>query len=1123
MLERASTCLETSGRQLFRAPKRCLRTRRMLHSSFWHHGASDLILPVWWASAPILHDGSGDAASTARHHDGPLLDFLYPEKTLALIRRMSSYGKESRDARRRPMHGSRVRQYSTAQGLPGEDDGVADLELVEAREEMEDILLRTTADLALKEIVEYNTPGKQLLALELYTEIAGKGPHVEPGMQTKLLRYLANGGMSRIASRVLPIFDSTPVSNRQPSSYRAAIAAYIALKMVGPAIQLFEEAAMRFNEPRLGDELQIGTDIVLGLTVQDDQWDLSLRVFRTFLRQAASLGLDVRSWTYEGNRIEFKTIWGQVADLPDMVEHWQSLLDHVRQFRHELIQTREDKLSLRLFMTGFLPPVMNEVLHTPEPDEDYIWEFFVNIFSDLRSVDLVNGELYEYAIRTMITDIPRYQEYTNKPKLFFELYRQYRQQWAEGVKPRPSRNLIHRLMVQLGKNDGMGRIEQLVKDLRDMYPSSPLNFPTLAYLIHGHAKDGNADRVHEYLNIMLSKYQDQVDLRHLQALLYVYARRIDVPGTIEQFKRINTEFGRIPDIACWNTLLLAFTRADDLDGALECFNNCLESGITPDVYTFGPMLDLCAKRGDVEAFEALFSRAKQLKVPVETDVRARSGYIQAFLNAGDPEGAEAILNGMVQDWHAGILRGHALTHSWNLVLSWYGVQNELEKSRRVYKQMVDLNIPLDTWTYASLMRALVSAHQTDAAYKILRVTMPLNKIRSYAFHYAIVITGFLNERQYHKAKKAHQRMKIRKLKQTPSSRQASLLTVGVEELRKLREQRVEDPKVRLIEVEQQLRESLMGDYGMENAHDQPSHRRYIDSPELSNIPESYFALVIMLYTTRGAYDICKQLFETASKSKSANDPYEAPIALLTAIMETHWRAKEYADVERCWELARSEANRLVKTFQQAMHPEPPAPEFDSITDPQVRERFESSRIATNRRQILFKASRIYIRSLLEQPDPNAIQVAQRTILSLLTHGFIIDNLTWNEYIRTLALRGHLIDAFSACETYLMPQFPGWAVLNPTYIRKFRQGYPWIEVRYFDIKKQSILPRYKTVVVLAAAWAQVKRDEANGLGYNPTLGRWAREVLEQVAPNTLRAIETMPRTGDRLQELFLKDT
>ena len=80
----------------------------------------------------------------------------------------------------------------------------------------------------------------------------------------------------------------------------------------------------------------------------------------------------------------------------------------------------------------------------------------------------------------------------------------------------------------------------------------------------------------------------------------------------------------------------------------------------------------------------------------------------------------------------------------------------------------------------------------------------------------------------------------------------------------------------------------------------------------------------------------------------------------------------------------------------------------------------------------------------------------------------------------------------------------------------------MELRHHEVKRQSVLPRYKTLVTLAAVHARVRRDEANGVGFNPSLGGWIREVLEEIAPLTVRAIETMPRTGDALQKQYLND-
>jgi pentatricopeptide repeat-containing protein PET309 len=1091
----------------------------MLHSSFWHHGASDLALPSWWAASASLDHATGDVdhlgrgRATTRSHEGPLLEFLYPEETLALIRRLSKYGADAVEVRRRGLLGVGARRYSTSQWQPSREEPVDDLEAIQAKEEREELLLQSTPDEALRKLLWSSKRGKQELAWQLYSASTDATPPAT--FLCDLLDYLGDSDFVRTANRILQLFDRIPPENRRSSSYRIAVNAYVALKVIGPAIQLLEEASERFDPTRTG------IDAVLKKTIQDDQWDLSIRVFKAFLRWADRENVKVNKWKGYGETHwdNWGPIFGQAQHVLEPVEHLRNFLSHVRQFHHELNSTDENKRALNLFVQGYVPGVMWEVVNTPEPDEDYIYNFFTGLFKDLHALNLPVWALYEYIIPTFL-DMPRYQRYTNEDKIFLDLYTTWRQQHLDGYCRPPSRVLINKLIIQHGKHLSYDRVDAMVKDLRSFHAPEPFRVGVLYSLIRFYAGAGLIDRVHEFFEILRTQFPSAVDLRILTSLPYAYARRIDVPGAIEQFKRITNEFKMVPDMSCWNVLLLAFTRADDLDGALECFNNCLESGGTPDIWTFGPMLDLCAARGDVEAFEALFSRAKQLNVPVETDRRARSGYVQAFLNAGDIDGAEQIALGLLQSWKAGTLGNVEITHVWNMLITHHALAGQLADSRRLYQEMKTNSIPLDSWTYGALMRSLVETRQTNAAFKILRVTMPKENVRVYAYHYALCISGFLRENRPDRAKAVYNKMKNVRINQTPSLRQMGLLYTGTRELLKLRAEKIRDPKARLVRVEEELRQNLMSDYGHEIANDEPTLKRYIDSPELSNVPQSYFSVLILLYTTRGALDIAKELFEKASKASIDEQNYSAPIALLTAIMETHYKAGEYDDVERCWELAHREANRLVKTFNQVMHPESPTPEFDSLTDPTVLARFNASRIAINRRQVLFRATRVYIRSLLKQDEPETVQRAQRTVNSLLSNGFIIDNLTWNELIQHLAISNRVADAFSACEMYLMPQFPGWSTLSPVYMRKFRPGYSFMELRHHEVKRGSVLPRYKTLVVLAAAYARVRRDEANGIGFNPGMGGWVREMLEQIAPDTVRAIETMPRTGDELQKEYL---
>ncbi|RYN37954.1 hypothetical protein AA0112_g4372 [Alternaria arborescens] len=1137
MLERASTCLESGGRQLFRAPKPCLRSRRALPSTLWHHGAGDLTLPTWSAAASITQNTGGDVDDAAakktigdpRRQDGVWLDFLYPEKTLALLRRPPVERLNAPETKLRRPCANRVRYFSTAQAQPSSHEAQLDMDVVEqAKKEAAELSQGSGAHRALRKFLDSPQPGKQELAWQLYTAVPEHrlaSPYARA--RRHLIDYLSQDvvqdGNSAVPERILQVFGELPSAVRRPSTRQAAIKAYTALGMIGPAIQLLEEPG------HSSLNTYAGMDVILRRAVLDEQWDLAFRVFRTFRRRTPRIGgMSVYKAIRFGDTLP--SLWGEVAQLPELLEHFQSFLRYVDEFQHELRSSRLLKRDLDCFVMSFVPHVVDRVLSIGELDDDFVWNYFVGLFDDLHDLQLPTPACYEYAIRRLL-ELPRYQQYNNQRKIPLELYRRYRQlyldQTESTIQARPSVNLIESLIYQHSDKGGLGRVQDHVQDLRAWYPNQPLRQQVLRHLINVYADVGDTEKVCRYVDELKSTYKDEVTIKVLSSLLYVYARSADVIGTITQFKRIHEEFHMNPDTGCWNILLLAYVRAEDLDGALECLNNCLGSGVVPDIYTFGPLLDFCAHRGDVEAFETLFSKAKKMGVKLDTDVHARAGYVEAFVNAGDEEGAQAIAQGMLNSWKAGRLHGRPLTHTWNLLIQQRALDRDLVGSRERYKEMVENDIPLDSWTYSSLMRALVEVKQTNAAYKLLRVTMPEQGLQVHALHYAIVMIGFVREGQYTQAVHAYERMMERQVYQTESSRQASIQVLGSADLQRLEKKGAKHPNYKLLRVEEALEKMLVSVTAREVAHRQPGLERSTRIYDPRALIQSYYGLMASLYSARSAYNICKKLFQKAGTLTPDVNNYTTPLTLTTSMMEAHFTAGKHAEVARCWKLARVSAANLTKTFHQVVqqpaavsdNPEPPdLLDQDSLVDRSVQHRFQESHISNNRRDILTKASRIYIRSLLAQSeDPNALLEAQRTIRDLLVNGFTIDTLTFNEFIQQLTLRARLIDAFTICEAYLMPRFPGWRDLVPNYIRKDRQGYQWMELRHYEIKTTSVLPRYKTLVLLAKALDQVKSDERNGIGYDTDAEAWMTEILERSAPLTVRAIDSMPRTFDPLQQ------
>lgn len=1134
MLERASTCLDTGGRRLFQTSKKCLRSRRMLHSSFWYHGASALNLPMIWPASSILDrtfDNTDSATEPSQHgkaspsHAGPMLDFLYPLKTMAMLHRLAKHGFESGESSSRHHLGqNRIRRFSTSQLRALPDEGTLSLEQEATRlefqlnQELKRRLAGSTALDALSDLLDSDERDRRELAWKLYTIIPSE--HHTAKLDAELLTYLMFPSTRDQALRILQVFDGLAQNTKPAACYRAAISAHLFLDQTSQAIELHKHV-QDYNSRK-----DVGTGLILGHTISSNDWETSLRVFGQFFQNTKKdhgdyMGRHVRNIDAQGDSTD-NFVWGEVSKLPYIGGHLVSFLHYLQS------TTPDDMENAQMFMEGLAREAMEQVLLTEPHDEDVIWKFFLDFFQDIGTLGLHTSSLYNYAISRFL-QIPRYQEFTNRRKPYLKLYEWFRnstwglagatEQTRSGTIP--TRKLLRQLMYHVGRHQSAVTVRErvsvgtLVLDNRHFYPERTFPLSTLKFLVHFYARRGEAEQVHDYVTEIKNNYLDKIDLHILSALPYVYARRIDIKSTEEQFARIEAEFGMTPNIVCWNALLLAYARADDLDGTLACFNKILESGLVPEIYTISPILELCAGRGDVEAFETIFTKADQLKINVRGEMFTRAGYVRACLLSKDPKGAEAIANKMYLHNKANVLPG-SVTFVWNLLINEYALQGDLSNTQRLYRDMNEKKIPLDTWTYATLMRALIEVRQTNAAFKIVRKTMPQNNMRVHAFHYALVMMGFLREGQYKHAMRAYNMMCDRSVEQTHESRRTALRVLGMTELRKLAVNKPNQPRQRLVAVEEALRDIVLEDYQAGVARFSPRLGTGLDS-RANQLPDDYFGLLILLYTARGAYDICKELYETAKIHPTSPD---TSIQLLIAIMQAHFAAKEYDEVAKCFQLAHKQADLLVKTFQTASADAEQPREPDPLTDSSLMQAFRDAKISPNRRRILTSAIRIYIRSLLQQKNEKALQQAQLTLRTLLTKGYMVENSTWNEMIRALAQRGHVFDAFTACEMYLMPNFRGWREENPYYIRKNVKYHAWMEVRPGDVDHMTIMPQYKSLVALAATLAQIKRDEANGLGYNQDTGRWSRDVVEQLAPMTVRAIETMPLVGDFLQKKWL---
>ena len=1108
----------------------------MLHSAFWHHGAGDLSLPIWWASVIPSTPGRatehgepsyrGEKPCTNRIYNGQndlLLDFLYPAKTMALIKRISSCGWEAwHSRRRRQFTGNNIRQYSSRSSCIQEYASNNFGEITESEEaqevqELKQILQTSDALGALQALLPSQDKCRQGLAWRLYG-ILDESERA-PTLRANLLNYLALSEHPVHASRLLQVFDSLLPESRRASSYRAAILGHLTLHMVGRAVKLHDEAADR----ALG--VRFGTDVLLARTVQDNQWDLAIHVFQTFMR----------FWDREGLPGESRHLWVVVSQLPMLFSNAVSLLQFAKQFQYNFQSTTEKPSALESFMAGIVPKVIERAVAAPDLDEAFILGFF----RVLRSLGLSTKDYYENVLFKLLS-LQRYRNYSNRPKLHLQLYAEYRDEAIERNSRDgfyPSQNLIMALMKLVASHYSFKTyadaaattVSSLTSDWHRFHGHLTKN--VLLQLMNSHARAGDAEGVHEYFQEL--RIQEPGPLKNhasLWPLLYVHSRRLEISAVRKQFGRISEEFGLKPDIVSWNILLHTYARADDLDGTLKCFDDLVKSGLRPDSWSFGPVLDICARRGDVEAVQGLLAQARSENLLIQNYAVTRAALVLANVNSDDLAAAEAAAGAMLKDKRAGTLHG-PLTPTWNILLTAYAARSDLESTMRIYRSMQAEKIPLDSLSYSALMKSLIVLRQTDAAYKILRKTMVNNSIRAYAHHYALVMAGFISEHQVHRALEAHERMVSKRIRPTVSSRMAYLKAKALAEVDSIKHKPHGNGKTgeaRLVEVEEGLREILAESDPSDYASKQP--RQGLHGMPLNQAsPDGYFEFVILLYGARGAYKICQELFEVAAAARQDEyGNYEAPLGLLTALMTAHCYANRHEEVDKCWTLARAQAAKLVKLLGSDPVKLPTAsgtpliesaptvetPPAESLARPKTEGRIK---IAPNRRDLLVRPIRIYMRSILARKDSRKVPKVQQIISSLIADGYIMDNFAWNEFIQMLARSGHMVDAFTACEAYLMPNFIGWRPTDPWYKRRDVLGYERMDVRVINTRnKRTLMPRYKTLVIMGAALAHVRRA-----GYDPedTEGHLL-SMLKQLAPKTIRAIETMPVVpDDKLQKKY----
>ncbi|KAI7268549.1 hypothetical protein KC345_g7649 [Hortaea werneckii] len=977
------------------------------------------------------------------------------------------------------------------------------------------------------------------------------------------------------------LYRTIPIEERTLPVYQAALNVFLRRGRHVQALILHKEALQNIGN---GDQV---TKTFFTYALLEHRWPLAMNIESQHQAALASSQRD-------GGVSKTNMFWFQVSQIPQLLPHAMEFAKYLK----TLAQAKTDNEQVYTFARRFIREALLQEFESPEParyktsvspqgGSSLSKHEIGKLFGHLRGLSDA-AKLYERLLLSMISVNRRYP-YAQIHRVVSFVYKELRKKSAsdgyrmdEGVLLTLLDRLTHfwgALAVKKEIHHSVS-VNRLVSDWE--VDHGKVSLDGVSHLLRWYSSQGDMAKFEKWWAYLIQHYPEFTARKPMLAnKIYLHARRADLPKAKEAFSEVQEALRQHDELmptACWNVLIHAYSRDDDLQGGLDVLSDMMEQGFKPDEYSFQPIMEMLARRGDVEGVRDLLHQYDTL-VQKRREAAFYGSLIQALVNSGDIEEAEAVLKEALVEVRSARVRG-SLTGSFNIIITAYALRRDVDATMHTYRWMKSENIRLDSETFGALIQALASYRQTHAAFKILRVVMPEHGCRPTAFHYALCMTGYINQKMYKDALEVHKHMTMRKIKPSISSNAAYLEARARKEENEKnlwdRRDHDWDSRVRLDETMKDLKRLLQKFGQGDNSVKHPQHRLG-PGTRVRSVSSAYFSTLIYIHGQTRCFAAVKQLLEeyrSHGRKVTGLTDIQAPIDMIGSLMMAHLTAGQHDEVERCWDLAKEQANEISKTepVPQLKSPnedaeseepgdilqlQPPSDAQEagfqinskstapsktttderataSAKSPQTLIPSNDQSDATTpkpspgRSYILSRPLRLYLYSLgAQQRMRDMLSIVSR----LFTQGYTMDNPAWNAFIQLLCQSSPplVLLAYTLTERFLMPNFPGWAPVSANgyvpHASARQQGLQYIRARY--LSPGQLMPQYKTLVHLGAAVLQLRSIEALGrrgqigdlAGMDKYIG--SMRQLRKEAPRTLFAVQSMPKVDDALQNRLLR--
>lgn len=898
-----------------------------------------------------------------------MLDFLYPPKTLALMRRIS----ESGPSRRRgfELSGS-SRFFSTSGKKDSESQNPSSAQVIASLAGERPNPKYTTVNPleTLKKLLERPLPAHSRsheyeTAWQLYLQLT-------PEQRTQrvfvsLINHLSFSTRADDYIRSSWLLDQSSFLksevrvDRHATQYWGALVQQLRMGNAQGAVEVHE------NAMRLKAEGYIGTNLLLAQLLQAKEWKYAIAVYSSKMATIADADKD---WL----RDDRADLWDFVDRLPNLLQLACTLFGKERlgpRSQGRYIQDFLEKLVIKAVVQCLQSnpgpkdcKLIRDLISQLGPEIPGLHDIVMKqLLIVLQHLDLQARNYLDLAqlLADLLESSKATDHYHANAELLFD---------TAVVMAKSAPLAARSKWWGFSHTQFSNRVSEITEENKLLTGREPLALHRVAMQMH--AKLGDVNKV-----VGLFDELSKGKMRESTALpvLELFATKAEPKHAQDFFERLRGEFQWQPTTRCWNTLLRILARADDMAQGTSYFEEMLISGVRLDAYSYLPILQLYSRRGIVDKIEQLLRMAQSNGVV--TDAKMFYYLVVANLEIGDLSAAEQAAKAVIDARKHGHIPGPT-TLVWNAILEAYGRQRDWANVMRIYKSMVEENVAPNTQTHAALLEALCNQHKAGGAWKLLQGLQKQNRRDVIPAHYREVMLGFISQRQPLKALTVYD-----KLCEAGMKPDASIIAVHTR-AKSLFEAHDAVP----TEADKQIIDAKFNqkfDEVVELAETDPGKGT---SEILGGAKEAVAATLIMNYGSANQADNVAKWFDRYMESQEARSEKNLqPMTILRALMTSFLYAGDDAELEKCWNQYLHQAEIFAANVPTR---KPGDNNLEAATKPLP--------LYPSRRHLVSGPLVLYMKSLSSQGKRARIK---STVLSLLDRGWKLDNIAWNEYVRCL--------------------------------------------------------------------------------------------------------------------------